>query len=65
MSIGAYGAPHTLLLLAIGAYGAADTVLLMAINDSLLQRRHALPEGGDAEASTKKTIDMNHGKPSG
>ena len=65
MAIGAYGAPHPLLLLAIGAYGAADTVILMAINDSLLQRGHALPEGGDAEASTKKTIDMNHDKPSG
>jgi hypothetical protein len=49
----------------IEAYAAADTVLLMAINDSLLQRAHALPEQGEAEASTKKTIDMNHGKPSG
>jgi hypothetical protein len=37
----------------------------MAINGSLLQRGHALPEQGEAEASTKKTIDMNHGKPSG
>jgi hypothetical protein len=65
MAIGAYAAPHPLLLVGIEAYAAADTVLLMAINDSLLQRAHALPEQGEAEASTKKTIDMNHGKPSG
>jgi hypothetical protein len=50
--------------MAIGAYGAPHPLLLLAIKDSLLQRGHALPEG-DAEASTKNTIDMNHDKPSG